>query len=239
MTQNKNTPEELKLCMKLLPYSIKWKMQLIATGIFVAVAYLQFIMGAALGDGELSTFSLGGLYIAIAPMMFCQLLMIMTYAGMVQTSVYKHRLQCKLFALQYLAGILILHVSVVLFFLLLRVAGRGDTQLFARYIVPLLAATILMSWYYPVIYKLGKRFFMVMLLAMIFVVVFASQIVLITVSTRIIEMLFANVSFGMLAVLPVPVFFAVTFVIYKIACAMYRRPISEWYVNQSFKQAAR
>ena len=235
MTQNKSIWEEIKLCFRLIPYSVNWKMQLFVSGLFILVALLQFL--PVFFDGPVN--ALGGLYFVLAPLMMCQMLMVLTYSGMVQSSVYKHRIQCRLFALQSRVMLLASYVVMAVIALALHAAGVMDSLQLAGVVLPFLGGLIFIIWFYPIIYKIGKSPFIVITFAITVGISFAVQGMVISgVASTMTGFLF-GIPFGVLLLAPVPAIFLATWLMYVVADRMYRKPLSEWYVLQAFKQASR
>ena len=237
MTQNKPIWEEIKLCFRLIPYSVNWKMQLFASGLFMFVALMQFL--PLFGDGSMT--AIGGLYVVLAPMMSCQMLMILTYTGIVQSSTYKHRIQCKLFALQFLITVLMCYAVTAVIAIAMHLAGFMDSLKLAGFVLPFLGGLIFLIWYYPMIYKLGKSSFIVITFAFLMGLSLYTQGVIfggIASASRMAGFL-SGIPFGLMLFIPVPVVFLMTWLMYVVADRVYRKPLSEWYVLQAFKQASR
>lgn len=235
MTQNKSIWEEIKLCFRLIPYSVNWKMQLFASGLFIFVALVQFL--PLFGNGSMT--AIGGLYVVLAPMMMCQMLMILTYTGVVQSSTYKHRIQCKLFALQFLIMVLMCYAVTAVIAIAMHLAGFMDSLKLAGFVVPFLGGLLYFTWYYPMIYKLGKSYFLVLFVAMLLGIAFAVQGFVFTGVMNRIATFVAGIPFGVMLLVPVPMVFLMAWLMYVVANKMYRRSLSEWYVLQAFKQASR
>lgn len=237
MTQNKPIWEEIKLCFKLIPYSVNWKMQLFVSGLFMFVALIQLL--PVLGNGPMS--AVGGIYVVLAPMMSCQMLMILTYTGIVQSSIYKHRIQCKLFALQFLVTVLMCYAVTAVIVIAMHLAGFMDSLKLAGFVLPFLSGLIFLIWYYPMIYKLGKRSFIVITFAFVMGLSLYTQGVIFggIASASGMAGFLSGIPFGLMLLVPVPVIFLAAWLMYVVANKMYRKPLSEWYVLQAFKQASR
>ena len=123
--------------------------------------------------------------------------------------------------------------------LALHAAGVMDSLQLAGFVVPFLGGLLYFTWYYPVIYKLGKSFFLVLFVAMLLGIAFAVQGFVFTGVMNRIATFVAGIPFGLMLLVPVPVIFLAAWLMYVVANKMYRKPLSEWYVLQAFKQASR